>query len=282
MLTFADIGLSLTEKGLEAAVEKLLGIEREQVALLKRIEGKLTILQSGPYRSGKAYLESALQPGMDQTRARREIDKARDEFIRAYNQLTDDPTTQSSVAILAAGTAVVLGYPIAEAQTWLKRAYDQAAFATQQRADKLKRQLTMREVPFGVFDSEILIKSGITEQFAGPLFKKFTKKVVRKAEPDLKQLDAYVRSIGDMRRQLGVPDSEIPAYSFLDDHGEEWWGEEWWYCLKYGRPHPAHPEIKSIRVIPAGDGREVNSLDRREVDDDELKRWLGFEKRLEP
>jgi hypothetical protein len=39
MITFAEIGLGLTEKGLEAALEKLLGIEDEQVARLERIEG---------------------------------------------------------------------------------------------------------------------------------------------------------------------------------------------------------------------------------------------------
>ena len=70
MLTFVEIDLGLTGKGLESALEKLLGIEKEQVARLERIEGKLTILQKGPYNSGIHHLESALQAGMDETTAR--------------------------------------------------------------------------------------------------------------------------------------------------------------------------------------------------------------------
>jgi hypothetical protein len=214
MISIADIGFGLTEKGLEAALEKLLGIENEQLVRLKRIEGKLSILQTGPYKSGMHHLESALQLDVDQASARREVDKARDAFIEAHDQLGDDPITQSFTAVLAAGTATVLGFPSAETQRWLQRAYDEAARGTSTRCEELTKQVSRRELPLAwAHGDKALYRLNIRPSI-------LSSGVRREGRAEVEQLDGYVRWIGEMRRQLGVPDSEIAPYRIFEGSTE--------------------------------------------------------------
>jgi hypothetical protein len=96
-----------------------------------------------------------------------------------------------------------------------------------------------------------------------------SKGVQRKRRPEIEQLDAYVQWIADTRRQLGAPESEIPAYEVQDGPGGMTKASEgrdvdpgWWIGYCRGVKKPNSPQLRFL--YPAGEGREV---ERTEVYD---------------
>jgi hypothetical protein len=119
---------------LKKALARALEIESEQVTLLKRIERKVDRLLGAAYEEGAEHLQLAIRSGNGPRVTQEEATKARDLFIRAHSQLTDDPHKRSLASLQLVTTNLVLGESGAEVQRWARRAHEEAIDATVARA----------------------------------------------------------------------------------------------------------------------------------------------------
>jgi hypothetical protein len=212
------IATRLAQKGVQSAVARLIELQGQQVEQLAAIDAKLSALLVGPYKAGMRHLESALQDGIDDARRTSELDKARDRFIDSHDQLDHEPITQSHAAVLAAGTSILLSYPITEPQRWLARAHVEVATGILIYCLDVNRKAERRQ---GV--TTRMFGLGNPRRYGAPRFASIPSwRLQRRVKPRLNSLYIYLLELEHQRLVFGVPPIEVERYYLRESHSSGW------------------------------------------------------------
>lgn len=209
-------GVRLEDPAVASLVETLLGTLEEQLLLLQRLQRDAHPLREGPFHSGRAHLEAALET----RRAREErlalLHAARASFTDALS-LEQDKVRASLVTLHLGCCELLLGAE-KQAREWLQLAHrtaveamkDLLSEATRDKGLTRNRFLDPALVFLMFFTSAATLGAGYL--FWDRVISQRTDKVLRRALTQLESLAHYVDTVGQLRLRLGEPAPLVPRY----------------------------------------------------------------------
>jgi hypothetical protein len=216
-------------------VADLIGLQSEQIKLLKLLDKKVDALLAGPFNTGCRMLQDACAEWRSETDQKALLKEAYTAFSNALGQDTDH-LRRSYAALYLAMVWLLLG-SLKDAELRLEEAHHEAVVAAREVCTRQFRRAILRRPDRFITGIIAMSRTSVAYRIAETgVPPKSILKTQERAKKRIGNISAYLDALADMREALGRPAEQVPRYTVTGvtvnlDYGPDFSGGDIHYSL---------------------------------------------------